>query len=108
MIWRWLATRAASGWIAAAGIAGAGALWFAWDHRGDQIADLTIELQDCRGSAKQAGQIKRLVERVQEQAQKEANSQIEKLDRLPGEDCYLLDGPSPLDELLSNPTNKGN
>ena len=98
MIWGWLATRAASGWIALAGFALIGTCYVAYDHRGDRIADLEMQLLECNGTAKQAKAIRELSKRVTEQLQEEADGDVEQLNALPN-DCYPLDGPSPLDRV---------
>ena len=98
VIWGWLATRAASAWIAFAGLALVGACWFAYDHRGDKIAELEHDLLICRGTEHQAKAIKELSKRVTDQLQEKADGDVEKLNALPDE-CYHLDGPSPLDRV---------
>jgi uncharacterized coiled-coil protein SlyX len=100
----WAATPAATAWVALAGIALVGGCYFAYDLRGDRIADLEMQLLECNGTAKQAKAIKELSKRVTDQLQEQADGDVEKLNALPDE-CYQLDGPSPLDGLLK-PANK--
>ena len=104
-LWLWLATRAASAWIALAGFALLTAAYVAYDHRGDRIAALELELIQCKGTAKQAKAIKQLSERIQEQFQDQADNDVSELKALPN-DCYPLDGPSPLDGLLKSANKK--
>ena len=94
-VWKWLATRAASAWIAFAGLALVGACWFAYDHRGDRIADLDMQLLECNGTAKQAKAIKELSKRVTDQLQERADDEIDDINALPTDECYRLDDPSP-------------
>ena len=108
-MWRvfmgWAATPAATAWVAFAGLALVGGCYFAYDHRGDRIADLEMQLLECNGTAKQAKAIKELSKRVTEQLQEEADGDVEKLNALPDE-CYQLDGPSPLDRVRKSTNEK--
>lgn len=104
-IWLWLGTRAASGWIAMAGLALIGGAWFAYDLRGDKIQKLELKLLQCKGTDRQTKAIDKLSKQIQQQAQEKAGDAIEKLNALPN-NCYDLDGPSPLNGLLNNDTNK--
>jgi len=97
-LWLWLATRAASAWIALAGLALLTTCYVAFDNRGDRIVNLEMELLQCKGTAKQAKAIQELSKEIQKQAQEQADDDIEKLNALPN-DCYELDGPSPLDRV---------
>lgn len=103
----WAATPASTGWLAFGLVAILAGGWVAWDHRGDKIADLEYQLLKCRGNPKQQQQIEKLAEKVQEQAQDKAQDAIRKIQELPN-DCYDLDGPSPLDRVYDNPGKAGN
>lgn len=95
---RFTATRAATGWALALGVAAFSAAWYAYDYRGDQIADLKLALAVCQGSEQQAAIIDDLTKRLNEANQKKAENDIEALKALP-DDCYSLDGPSPLERV---------
>lgn len=97
-IWRFFATRAATGWALAAGLALAGAMWAAYDHRGDKIAELEHALSVCQGSSEQDRIIGELRDAIDQNAQNEAQRRAEDIEALPDE-CYYLDGPSPLGRL---------
>jgi len=94
----WAATPAATAWVAFIGLALVTTCWVAYDHRGDRIADLEMQLLEYNGTAKQARAIKELSKRVTDQLQDKADGDVEKLNALPDE-CYQLDGPSPLDRV---------
>lgn len=100
-IWRFFATRAATGWALALGLALAGAAWQAYDYRGDKIRDLKAALKDCQGSPEQARIVDELRKAIDEHAQIESDKRAEDIRSLPN-DCYYLDEPSPLSKLHSN------
>lgn len=102
MIWKWLATRAASGWIALAGFAALTTAYVAYDLRGDKIVELEHDLLACKGNARQTRAIEKLSEKVTEQLQEKADDDIDSLKAIPDE-CYQLDGPSPLNDILREP-----
>jgi len=98
-LWGWLATRAASGWIALVGFAAIVAALAAYDYRGDRIAGLELDLLQCQGTAKQAKTIRELSERITEELGNRAENEIDQLNQLPADECYRLDDPSPLDRV---------
>lgn len=102
MIWKWLATRAASGWIALAGFGLLTTAYVAYDLRGDKIVELERDLRECEGNPRQTRAIEKLSEKVTEQLQERADDEIDRLKAIP-DGCYRLDGPSPLNDILREP-----
>ena len=98
-LWGWLATRAATAWVALGAIAILGGAYVAYDHRGDKIAELELGLLQCQGTAKQARTIRELSERITEELGNRAENEIDQLNQLPADECYGLDDPSPLDRV---------
>ena len=101
----WAATPAATAWVALAGFVLVTGCYVAYDHRGDKIADLELQLIQCQGTAKQAKVIKELSKKVTDQLGERADEDVEKLNALP-DDCYQLDGPSPLDRVRQSANEK--
>ena len=79
-IWAWLATRAASGWIAAvaAALIGLG-VW--------QIQQLRVEAAQCKGRLSVQGQLDKLTERVVEQIEDETDETLDRIEDLADDGC---------------------
>jgi len=109
-MWRlilgWAATPAATAWVLFGGLALATVCYVAYDHRGDRIAELELDLIQCKGTAKQTKAIQELSKEIQKQAQEQADDDIEKLNAIPNDECFHLDDPSPLDR-VRGPRNEG-
>ena len=64
-----------------------------------KVSGLEKDLAECEGSPKQQQLIDKLTQELNEASQREAQKIEEIIEALP-DDCYYLDGPSPLNDVL--------
>jgi hypothetical protein len=96
LIWKWLATRAASGWIL--GICGI-ALAFAVGY----IQQLRVDAARCKATEEVSEQVERLTERVARNVERDADEQIRSIRQSPDECAGARVPDSILDSLRAQP-----